>query len=85
LEKRWGDPMLNYIAKKGKKKKKNKKNLIDDNDYKGPFPPNRFNIRPGKEWDGVDRSNRFEQNYFKKQNELKSKESLLYKMNSEDM
>lgn len=51
----WEDPLANYFQKKqSKKRKKNKK------EYKGHWPPNRFNIPPGYKWDGVDRSNGFE-------------------------
>eukprot|EP00026_Physarum_polycephalum_P009215 Phypoly_transcript_09329.p1 GENE.Phypoly_transcript_09329~~Phypoly_transcript_09329.p1 ORF type:complete len:463 (+),score=92.65 Phypoly_transcript_09329:36-1391(+) len=56
---RWGDPMLGLVRKKPKSNKPV---------YKGPpGPANRFNIQPGYRWDGINRSNGFEVEYFKHQ------------------
>lgn len=43
--------------------------------YTKAFPENRFNIKPGWRWDGVDRSTGFEQRWFQKQQELNAKQA----------
>ncbi|KAG0464061.1 hypothetical protein HPP92_020130 [Vanilla planifolia] len=42
------------------------------------FPPNRYGIRPGRHWDGVDRSNGYEKELFLRQNEKKAAEGEAY-------
>ncbi|KAL1919379.1 uncharacterized protein VTP21DRAFT_2072 [Calcarisporiella thermophila] len=94
-EERWADPMLPYLMKKKNKKKKKKSKKDGDRDdedvpakpaYKGPIgPPNRFDIAPGHRWDGVDRSNGFEREYFARMAENKWKEAEAYKWSVEDM
>jgi len=37
-------------------------------------PPNRFDIKPGKMWDGIDRSNGFELQHLKRVNERRARE-----------
>ncbi|KAK9453187.1 Pre-mRNA-splicing factor of RES complex-domain-containing protein [Dipodascopsis uninucleata] len=55
-EQRWEDPAATFLTKP----KEEIRSATGLRVYEGAFPPNRFNIRPGHLWDGVDRSNGFE-------------------------
>jgi len=47
--------------------------------------PNRFNILPGHRWDGVDRSNGFENRFLDQTNQQKANKELFYKWASKEM
>lgn len=83
-QERLDDPMLEYMRSK-KKKQDKKDGVMERPQYQGQFPDNRFHIRPGYRWDGVDRSNGYEKKYF---NMLSAKQSFAeeaYKYSVEDM
>jgi pre-mRNA-splicing factor CWC26 len=74
---RWNDPMMQFMAEKkttdgqGKGKKRRPQ-------YGGAAPPNRYGIRPGYRWDGVDRGNGFEGERFKAINRRERNKDLDY-------
>ncbi|XP_035903609.1 BUD13 homolog [Anopheles stephensi] len=83
-QERDGDPMLEYL--RSKQKEENKRAGIPEKPlYQGAFPDNRFGIRPGYRWDGVDRSNGFEKSWFETTSKKKAGEEEAYKYSVEDM
>ncbi|QGA21509.1 hypothetical protein EYB26_009220 [Talaromyces marneffei] len=56
---RWNDPAAQFLTTKKAGVSKTGRPL-----YKGGFAPNRYGIRPGHRWDGVDRGNGFEKEWF---------------------
>lgn len=53
---------------------------------RGVTPPtNRYNIRPGRHWDGVVRTNGFEKEYLRQLNEKKALEKEAMMWSVEDM
>ncbi|XP_029030095.1 BUD13 homolog isoform X2 [Betta splendens] len=81
-QEREGDPMAAMLRRKKDRGVKGQEKLR----YKGPAPPpNRFNIPPGYRWDGVDRSNGFEQKRYMRIADRKAGQEAAYKWSVEDM
>ncbi|TQV93014.1 Pre-mRNA-splicing factor cwc26 [Cordyceps javanica] len=72
---RWNDPMTQFMSgKESAAKGKSKRRPV----YAGAAPPNRYGIKPGYRWDGVDRGTGFEAERFKALNRRKRNEGLDY-------
>lgn len=74
---RWNDPMMQFMGEKkdsGSKGSKSKRRPV----YIGAAPPNRYGIKPGYRWDGVDRGNGFEAERFKAINRRERNKGLDY-------
>ncbi|OAQ62244.1 cell cycle control protein (Cwf26) [Pochonia chlamydosporia 170] len=64
-QKRWNDPMLQFIGDKNDKAKSQIATTSGRPMYAGAVPPNRYGVKPGYRWDGVDRGIGFEAERFK--------------------
>ena len=87
---RWDDPMAAYMMKKqeeeGGGRLKGRAATEGDHGgqrvarrvYPGAAPPNRYGIKPGWRWDGVDRANGFEKEWFQARGRKSRNENLEY-------
>ncbi|PTB71005.1 hypothetical protein BBK36DRAFT_1176281 [Trichoderma citrinoviride] len=75
-QQRWNDPMMQFLADKdtGRGSKGSKRRPV----YAGSAPPNRYGIKPGYRWDGVDRGNGHEAERFKAINRRERNKGLDY-------
>ncbi|GAA5857532.1 hypothetical protein JCM8547_009325 [Rhodosporidiobolus lusitaniae] len=79
---RWNDPAAAFLTKKTEKKSTKPKFPT----YQGPTPPpNRFGIKPGYRWDGVDRGNGWEAKLMQKRNSRAMNSSAMAAWSMEDM
>ena len=88
---RWDDPMAEYMASKRAEEKGGVGGAVTRGGagrgggggdgrkvYKGAAPPNRYGIKPGWRWDGVDRGNGFEKEWFQARGRKSRNENLEY-------
>ena len=59
--------------------------MIENCKFTNNAAPNRFRINPGSKWDGVDRSNRYEQRWFERENEKQAKNEMGQNWAKEDL
>ena len=73
---RWNDPAAQFLVRKEGGKGKSGK--WTKQVYRGAAAPNRYGIRPGYRWDGVDRGNGWENERFKALNRVARNKELDY-------
>ncbi|KAM0749203.1 hypothetical protein T439DRAFT_326948 [Meredithblackwellia eburnea MCA 4105] len=79
---RWNDPAAAFLTKDKKKKSSG----YSFPAYQGPPPPpNRFGIKPGYRWDGVDRSNGFEAKFMQRGNAARVRGAEAHAWSTSDM
>jgi pre-mRNA-splicing factor CWC26 len=74
---RWNDPMMQFMTERDVDKRQ-RKTSKGRPVYTGTASPNRYGIKPGYRWDGVDRSNGFEAERFKALNRKERNKNLEY-------
>ncbi|KAF4584210.1 pre-mrna-splicing factor cwc26 [Ophiocordyceps camponoti-floridani] len=74
---RWNDPMAQFMQVEKKAGSGNKVSKRHPT-YSGAAAPNRYGIRPGYRWDGVDRGNGMEAKRFKALNQRERNKALAY-------
>ncbi|GAB7349885.1 hypothetical protein MBLNU459_g0578t1 [Dothideomycetes sp. NU459] len=75
---RWNDPAARFLSKSTGSSKSGKATARGKKTYLGAFEPNRYGIRPGHRWDGVDRSIGFEKKWFDARNQQQNIKDLKY-------
>ncbi|PHH92393.1 hypothetical protein CDD83_7574 [Cordyceps sp. RAO-2017] len=76
-QQRWNDPMMQFKSEKKSTEHKTKASRRRPL-YTGAAPPNRYGIKPGYRWDGVDRGSGFEAERFKAINKRERNKALAY-------
>jgi pre-mRNA-splicing factor CWC26 len=75
----WNDPASGFL-----RKKKAGRSITGKPLFQGAFQPNRYGIRPGHRWDGVDRGNGFESQWFNSRNKKANIEKLEYQWQQDE-
>jgi pre-mRNA-splicing factor CWC26 len=77
---RWNDPAAGFLTKPARKKVSGRSVRLGPSrpEYQGAFEPNRYGIKPGYRWDGVDRTNGFERKWFAARNKKEDIRRLEY-------